>query len=270
MEYVESIWIAVQNFFASYGLRIEQWAVAYAVLIVPVLVSLRFRLGIHGSILLVSLRAMGQLLLIALLLIPIFQGHFLLQMGLVLVMMVLGAMIAMERGKGLPGVFFTSLLAISGSTLVVLGFFWVAGALPRLVYILVPLAGMLIGNCSRSVALLYERCHKDFLVHQSIIEAFLLDGLSSREALRLPMTETLRTALAPMVDSLKTLGIVHIPGAMAGMMVAGASPLEAAGYQILIFLGIMAASTLAIIMANERTYRQLFVKYYPHLTAKAI
>jgi putative ABC transport system permease protein len=49
---------------------------------------------------------------------------------------------------------------------------------------------------------------------------------------------------------LKSLGLVWIPGVMAGMMVSGASPLYAAIYQFVIVAMILSASGIAGLIAT--------------------
>lgn len=48
--------------------------------------------------------------------------------------------------------------------------------------------------------------------------------------------------LLPRLDTLKSLGLVWIPGMMAGMMVSGASPIYAGIYQFIIVAMILAGS----------------------------
>jgi putative ABC transport system permease protein len=232
---------------------------------VPVAISLLSKLELHGELLTVSVRATGQLVFIALILLPVFSSHWALQVLLVSVMLLMGAAVARERGKKLPQPFWTSILAILPSVGLILIAFITTGALEFFPNVIIPIAGMLIGNASRTIALLFHKTAHDFEAHQAMMEAMMLDGSDYSEAMRYPMQMTLKNALVPRIDSLKTLGIVHIPGAMAGMMIAGASPLAAAGYQILIFFGIISSASVAAIITNHRVYRQLFRRVYPHL-----
>jgi hypothetical protein len=57
-------------------------------------------------------------------------------------------------------------------------------------------------------------------------------------------------SLLPRLDMLKSLGLVWIPGVMAGMMVSGASPIYAGIYQFIIVAMILAASGLAGLVAT--------------------
>jgi putative ABC transport system permease protein len=69
-----------------------------------------------------------------------------------------------------------------------------------------------------------------------------------------------RAALIPTIDNLKTLGIVFIPGAMTGMLMAGADVLWAAEYQIAVFLMIISSKSIAIIILTILIKNQLFTE----------
>jgi putative ABC transport system permease protein len=56
--------------------------------------------------------------------------------------------------------------------------------------------------------------------------------------------------LIPVVDSLKSLGWVWIPGIMAGMILAGENPVYAALYQFVIMAMIFAAGGLTSMIST--------------------
>ena len=57
---------------------------------------------------------------------------------------------------------------------------------------------------------------------------------------------------------LEAAGIVTFPGMMTGQLLAGADPLSAAKYQIVVMLLLSAANTGAIVTACVMTYRKRF------------
>jgi putative ABC transport system permease protein len=59
-----------------------------------------------------------------------------------------------------------------------------------------------------------------------------------------------RTSLIPAVDSLKSLGIVWIPGLMAGVLLAGSDPVYAAIYQFVTSSMILSASGLTVLIST--------------------
>jgi putative ABC transport system permease protein len=68
----------------------------------------------------------------------------------------------------------------------------------------------------------------------------------------------LRTALIPAVDSTKVVGVISLPGAMTGLILAGVSPLTAIRYQIVVMYMLLAAAALAALSAARFAERALF------------
>jgi len=62
----------------------------------------------------------------------------------------------------------------------------------------------------------------------------------------------------PTVDSAKTLGIVSLPGMMSGLILAGASPLTAIRYQIMVTFMILSTTAIAAFIACYLAYRGYF------------
>ncbi len=250
---------------AFQGFEISKWAVAYLVMLIPAAISWLNGLELHKEIASSSIRSTLQLLLIGLVLLPVFLSGWIIQAALIVFMIAAGAYIAAERGKKVPGAFPIALVSVLGGYAICISVFVVTGSLELMPNVIIPISGMLIGNAVNSVSLVYHRSSKDFEENQSMVEAMLIDGATMAEAMLIPKRETLKSAMIPKIDSLKTLGIVHIPGAMAGMLVAGADPLKAAGYQVLVFFGIVSIGALSAIFSNELSYRYIFSKFYPHL-----
>lgn len=259
----QAIWDTVKGWFAE--LEITKFAVAYVVMMIPVAFSFIYDMHIHKELIGNSLRATVQLMIIAVILLPVFDAHWIVQIGLIGLMIALGASIAHERGKDIPRSYWIALLSIFLCYTPIIVIFLLTGALEWEPNIWIPISGMIIGNASRRVAQNFHKARSDFEEHQSSVEAMMIDGADSRTALKIPASVTLQNAMVPNVDSLKTLGIVHIPGAMAGMIIGGADPMSAAGYQILIFFGMVSTAALSTIIANLLTFRIIFNRLYPHL-----
>ena len=65
-------------------------------------------------------------------------------------------------------------------------------------------------------------------------------------------------SLLPRLDMLKSLGLVWIPGVMAGMVVSGASPVYAGIYQFIIVAMILAASGITALVATVLMRSRVF------------
>lgn len=248
-----------------FGYEINQWIVAYVVMVIPAFVAFGLKIPIKGEMFLACLRATLQLLLMGLILIPIFNSNLLINAGIICVMILFGAFVARERGKKIKNAFFISLLSIFLGYSAVFAVFLLTRSVELIPRELVPISGMVIGNAARTSSLSFHRAFTDFEEHKMIVEAMLIDGAKLNRALFTPLHKTIKTAMVPQIDSLKTLGLVHIPGAMAGLVIAGMDPLEAAGYQILIFFGIISTSTICGIITSYLSYLSIFNSFFPHL-----
>jgi putative ABC transport system permease protein len=64
--------------------------------------------------------------------------------------------------------------------------------------------------------------------------------------------------MIPTIDSLKTVGLVQLPGMMTGMIVAGANPIDAVRYQILIMFEITSSAAITSIILSVISYKMWF------------
>ena len=84
------------------------------------------------------------------------------------------------------------------------------------------------------------------------IEARLALGAPRFEALGGPLRTALRTGMMPILNSMATTGIVALPGMMTGQIIAGADPVDAAKYQMLIMFLIAGATALGSFLRRPR------------------
>jgi putative ABC transport system permease protein len=60
---------------------------------------------------------------------------------------------------------------------------------------------------------------------------------------------------------LKTLGIIFIPGAMAGLLIAGTNPLVAAEYQIIVYLMIVGGGIITSMLVYFLIRSKIFNEF---------
>jgi putative ABC transport system permease protein len=86
---------------------------------------------------------------------------------------------------------------------------------------------------------------------------YLALGATAQQASQQPVRQALRAALMPTVNGLMVIGIVTLPGMMTGQILAGASPLIAIRYQIVV--AFMQAAAVAMTTAIVTLwYRRTF------------
>lgn len=110
---------------------------------------------------------------------------------------------------------------------------------------LVPISGMVIGNSMKSAVLAATLVTEAVADHRREIEAGLALGLTARQASRRFLRSALRTAISPQVEQTAALGVVVLPGAMTGLIIAGTPPLEAVRAQLALMYVILAGVVMA-------------------------
>jgi putative ABC transport system permease protein len=82
------------------------------------------------------------------------------------------------------------------------------------------------------------------------IETALALGADGKSSVSPYVQVSFEASLIPAIDSLRSLGIVWIPGLMAGMLLSGARPIYAAIYQFVLLAMIFAASGLTSLIST--------------------
>jgi len=123
---------------------------------------------------------------------------------------------------------------------------------------LIPLLGMLLGNTMSGIAIALDNLTRHAWEGRGRIEARLLLGADWDTAIADVRRDALRSGLIPIINAMATAGIVSLPGMMAGQILAGSPPLEAAKYQLLIMFLISAGTGLGSVAAVWIGSRRLF------------
>ena len=127
--------------------------------------------------------------------------------------------------------------------------------LPRYV---IPIAGMVLGNSMNGIALALERTFADLDARSEQVLALTALGATPWEASRHSIRTALRAGMIPGINTLSAAGIVFIPGMMAGQVLAGADPMVAAPYQIVVMMMVATADVVGSTLAVLLTYRRRF------------
>jgi putative ABC transport system permease protein len=101
---------------------------------------------------------------------------------------------------------------------------------------LIPLAGILVGNTMNAATIAGDRFVSAIESRQLEIETHLSLGATRQQATRQYRRDAIRAGVMPTINTMLVAGVVTLPGVFTGQILAGASPLMAAGYQILILL----------------------------------
>ncbi len=178
----------------------------------------------------------------------------------VLVMITIAGYTAGRRGKQVPRATQVATLAVSVGAILTLGLLIVLDVFPFEPRFIIPIAGMIVGNAMTVTGLVMARLRDDLRLQRAQIEAALALGATKRQAAGSQIRRALTTGMTPIVDNTKTVGLISLPGAMTGMILAGASPLEAVQLQIIVMYMLIGAAAFSGLTAAFLTYQQFFTK----------
>src|SRR4051812_33174085 len=227
-----------------------QAAGAIALCAAVVLLCGRFAVHVERETAISVLRGLVQMVLVGLVLAVLLHGNLLVGVLILLAMTFAAALTASRRAKAIKGSLILSFYAIAaGSGLVIAGML-ATRTLTADIAVLVPVGSMIIANAMNACAQSVERFKSDVTAHVGQIEAGLAVGADTRVAVAPSVPSGVYASMLPRLDMLKSLGLVWIPGVMAGMMVSGASPVYAGIYQFVIVAMILASSGIAGLIAT--------------------
>lgn len=231
---------------AVISLGLADLALAALLLVLNGALSLLLQLGLGRSLLIAAVRMVAQLGLMGLVLEYLFASRspWLTLLAALVMIAFAGQEIFTRQRRRLRGGWTWSLGAGAG---VVTVFALTTQLRPDPWYdprYAIPLLGMILGNTMTGIALGLNTLTEQAYASRAAIEARLALGDDSRLALRPVVQGALATALTPIVNTMAVTGVVSLPGMMTGQILAGAPPLEAVKYQILILFLVAGGTAL--------------------------
>jgi putative ABC transport system permease protein len=190
-------------------------------------------------------RGLVQMVFVGVVLAMVLHGHLLIGVLILLAMVFAAAMTASRRARDVKGALLLSFYAIAAGAGVAITAMLATGTLSADIAVLVPVGSMIIANAMNACAQAMERFRADVTANVGQIEASLALGAEPAVTVAPYVQTAVYASLLPRLDMLKSLGLVWIPGVMAGMMVSGASPVYAGIFQFIIVAMILAASGIA-------------------------
>jgi putative ABC transport system permease protein len=224
------------------AIGLGQAAGAIALCLAVVALCRRFAVRVEREAVISIGRSLVQMIAVGLLLALLQRGDLLIGALILVLMTIAAAVTASRRLKGISGPVFLSFWAIFGGAAVVIAAMLATGTLKTDIGILVPVGSMIIANAMNACGQAAERFKADVITHVGQVETALALGAEPDATVAPYVQSAVYASLLPRLDILKSLGLVWIPGVMAGMMVSGANPVYAGIYQFIIVAMILAAS----------------------------
>ena len=140
----------------------------------------------------------------------------------------------------------------------VAGALMLSGLIPHKPIAVVPVVGILIGGAMTATTLAGRRSLDALHTRHGEYEAALSIGLLPRDSALLVARDDAALALVPGLDQTRTVGLVTLPGAFVGMLLGGASPLQAAAVQLVVLVALLLVQAIAVLVTVELVARGSF------------
>ncbi len=237
--------------------------IAAALVLLAGVVSVLLRLRLERRLAWASVRTVVQLLLVGLVLRWVFELDTLpAVLGVAILMIAAASREAVRRpDRAFRGVTWRAFLTLLASALLttVMVTAVVVGADPWYdPQYLIPLLGMALGNSLTGMSLCLDQLLQSLDEHRAEVEMELALGATRWEAASAPLSGAVRRGMIPILNSMAAAGIVALPGMMTGQILAGADPVEAVKYQVVVMFLIAGATAMGCILLALFVYRRLF------------
>ncbi len=228
---------------------------SYLLIIFSLLIARFQHLGSEREIFLSSIRTVLQLVALGFLLKYLLRLTSLWEILLVILGMALvSSFIAYERIR-MREILMTSFFAISITACLSIVPLLALGILKPTAHQLIPFGGLIVGNTLNSISLAFDRFLGEVRGRIEEIEAKVALGASLRSAMEDAFRESLRMSLIPKINFMKAAGLVHIPGVAVGMLMAGANPMHAILFQVVILYALVFAGLIGSVLLLHLSYR---------------
>lgn len=235
-------------------------ATSLALVAVAAAICLWQRLGLERQVLWAATRALVQLLLVgAALALIVEPGRSLVWSWLwVLAMVGYAGDVARRRAPEVSGIMLLTIASFAAAATVTLGVLFGLRVFPLDARTVVPIAGMMVGNSMTATVLAARRLVEELRDKRDEVEARLALGQPSRRAATPYVRAALRSALLPQIETTKATGLVFLPGAMTGLILAGVSPMQAVLVQAVVMFLVLASVSTTTVVVTLGLVRRVF------------
>ncbi|QDY45495.1 iron export ABC transporter permease subunit FetB [Planococcus glaciei] len=229
--------------------------------LIPLVLSKTFNLGLEKDTLVATIRSIIQLLAVGYVLKFVFESDSLIYIFLMVTLMIVAATHnAQKKGAAIQGIVtkvaatlvFVEVLTQS----ILIGF----NITPPTAQYIIPISGMVIGNSMVLSILFLNRFTAEVETHQDQTELILSLGGTPKQAIHRQLIQSIKASMIPTIESQKTVGLVQLPGMMSGQIIAGADPIQAVQFQLLIMFLLLTTAAVTSILLGFLSYPTLFNK----------
>ncbi|GEK33532.1 ABC transporter permease [Kurthia sibirica] len=226
---------------------------------IPIILSKTLNLGLEKDTIIATIRSIIQLLFVGYILTFVFEAQGLFYTFLMVALMIGAATLnARKKGQNITGITWKiclTLLTVEGITLTVLLGLKI---IPATAQYIIPLSGMAIGSAMVLSILFLNRFSAELEAYEEQVELILSLGGTPKQAVHRQLLAAIRASMMPTIESQKTIGIVQLPGMMSGQIIAGADPIQAVLFQLLVLFILLSTAAISSVLLGFLSYPTLF------------
>jgi len=238
--------------------------------LMAVLAAVVNRMVLHGSpwaAPTAALRATAQLAAVATVLAVALQQLWSSVLVLV-VMFTVASVTAARRSQAQRGAGWLA-AALAGGMVAVIPLLLLTGVVPLTGVAVVPVFGIVLGGTMTASAVAARRALDTLGERRGEVEAALSLGLPERFSRMMVIQRPLSDALLPNLDQARTAGLVTLPGAFVGVLLATGSATQAGAVQVLVLIALLLAQVCGVAVVGELVARGLITRPDPTLARSA-
>ncbi|MBD8004618.1 ABC transporter permease [Bacillus norwichensis] len=234
-------------------------ALTLSFVLIPIFLSKTLKLQLEKDTIIAVVRSIIQLLIVGYILKFVFDAEHPVYI-LLMILLMIGAAVENVRKKGLfiKGITWKVAATIIFIEVLTQGILIGLNITPATAQYIIPISGMVIGNAMVLSILFLNRFTAEIEAHEDQAELILSLGGTPKQAIHTQLISSIKASMIPTIESQKTMGLVQLPGMMSGQIIAGADPIQAVMFQILIVFLLLTTSAVSSVMLGYLSYPSLF------------
>ncbi len=210
--------------------------------------SFLFKLQIEKSVFFAGTRAAIQLIAVGLFFTAIFDHSYASTWAWIWVaaMAGLATNVVRRRVPEISGLTAATFLSLGISTAFVLAIVFPFSIIDYTPINIVVMAGITIGNLLPIAVLAVQQLEMQFTSRRAEAESLLALGADKKTSIRFLAPQIIRTALTTQIERTRVVGLIALPGAMTGLLLAGVDPLDAVIIQLVVMYMILGSATSTV------------------------
>ncbi|MDE4084923.1 iron export ABC transporter permease subunit FetB [Planococcus maritimus] len=239
------------------------WALSLTLIfvLIPLVLSKTLNLGLGRDMTVATVRSIIQLLAVGYVLKFVFDSESLIYILLMVALMIVAATHnAQKKGAAIQGITWKIAVTLIFVEVLTQGILIGFNITPATAQYIIPISGMVIGNSMVLSILFLNRFTAEVEDHQDQTELILALGGTPKQAIHRQLINSIKASMIPTIESQKTVGLVQLPGMMSGQIIAGADPIQAVQFQLLIMFLLLTTAAVTSVFLGYLSYPTLFNK----------